>query len=62
MSDNLNYEKMQLQHEIKWLENKMIIVNEKIKKKPSKIKELNDLKRQVYQKQQRILDLSTINL
>lgn len=62
MSDNLNYEKMQLQHEIKWLENKMIMVNEKIKKKPSKIKELNDLKRQVYQKQQRILDLSTINL
>jgi predicted nucleic acid-binding Zn-ribbon protein len=37
----------QLQHEIVWLEDKISVVREEMKKRPSKIKQLNDLQRQV---------------
>lgn len=39
----------QLRCEIKWIENKMKEVREEIRKRPSKIKHLNDLQRQLDQ-------------
>ena len=37
----------QIQFEINWIENKMNEVREEVKKRPSKIKYLNDLQRQL---------------
>ena len=37
----------QLEHEIRWIENKMLEVREEMRKRPSKIKHLNDLQRQL---------------
>ena len=37
----------QIQFEINWIENKMNEVREEVKKRPSKIKHLNDLQRQL---------------
>ena len=37
----------QLQYEIDWIKNKMNEVREEMKKRPSKIKHLNDLQRQL---------------
>jgi hypothetical protein len=40
----------QMHHEINWLENKILEVEEQMKKRSSKIKHLNDLKRQIKEK------------
>jgi len=40
----------QFHHEIAWLENKCLEVEEQMKKRPSKVKHLNDLKRQIQEK------------
>ena len=44
----------QMEHEVKWISNKMDIVKKEMEKRPSKIKHLNDLKRQLNQKLERI--------
>jgi hypothetical protein len=41
----------QFMQEIMWLERRCLEVQEKMKRKPSKIRELNDLKRQIKERQ-----------
>ena len=41
------HQEYQVRHEIKWLLNKCHEVEEEMKKRPSKIRHLNDLKRQI---------------
>jgi predicted nucleic acid-binding Zn-ribbon protein len=53
----LRHEIDQAKHELKWLRNKMAEVKEEMKKRPSKVKHLNDLQRQVDQTLERIKSL-----
>ena len=50
----LKNELVQMEHEAKWLHNKMDIVRREMEKRPSKIKHLKDLERQLNQKLERI--------
>ena len=43
---NEHYPRRQVVAEIAWIDREMIKVREKMKRKPSKVKHLNDLKRQ----------------
>jgi hypothetical protein len=51
----------QIQFEINWIENKMNEVREEMKKRPSKIKHLNDLQRQLDQNNSVLLSYTQIS-
>jgi len=46
------HQEYQVHREIQWLLNKCIEVEEEMKKRPSKIRHLNDLKRQIKEREE----------